>query len=51
MRMDVHVLRISDLERAEHGAHIAGGVVIHHGEHNGVHERNHVLGAVGRDAQ
>jgi len=48
-----HVLhvRISDLERAEHGAHVARRVVVHHGEHDGVHERNHVLGAVGRDAQ
>ena len=48
-----HVLhvRISDLERAEHGAHVARRVVVHHGEHDGVHERNHVLGAVGGDAQ
>ena len=39
------------LKRAENGAHVAGGVVIHRGEYDGVHERNHVLGAVGRDAQ
>jgi hypothetical protein len=39
------------LKRTEHGIHVAGGVVIHHGKHDGVHERNHVLGAVGGDAQ
>ena len=39
------------LKRAEHSAHVARRVVIHQGEHDGVHERNHVLGAVGRDAQ
>ena len=39
------------LERAEHGTHVAGGVVIHHGKDDGVHEGNHVLGAVGGDAQ
>ena len=41
----------SALKRAEKSAHIARRVVIHQGEHDGVHERNHVLGAVGRDAQ
>lgn len=46
-----YMLRISDLERAEHGTHVARRVVVHHGEHDGVHERNHVLGAVGGDAQ
>jgi len=40
-----------NLERAEHGAHVAWGVVVHHREHDGVHKRNHVLGAVGGDAQ
>lgn len=39
------------LKRAEYGAHVAGGVVIHRGEYNGVHQRNHVLGAVGRNTQ
>jgi hypothetical protein len=39
------------LKRAEQSAHVARGVVIHKGKHDGVHERNHVLGAVGRDAQ
>ena len=46
-----YMFRISDLEGAEHGAHVARRVVVHHGEHDGVHERNHVLGAVGGDAQ
>ena len=45
-----YMFRISDLERAEHGAHVARRVVVHHGEHDGVHESNHVLGAVGGDA-
>jgi len=40
-----------DLKRTEHSAHVARCVVIHESEHDGVHERNHVLGAVGRDAQ
>lgn len=39
------------LKRSEHGAHVAGTVVIHYGENDGVHKSNHVLGAVGRDAQ
>jgi len=39
------------LKRAKHGAHVARGVVVDHGKDDGVHERNHVLGAVGRDAQ
>ena len=39
------------LKRSEKPAHVARGVVIHHGEHDGVHECNHVLGSVGRDAQ
>ena len=46
-----YMFRISDLERAEHGAHVARRVVVHHGKDDGVHEGNHVLGAVGRDAQ
>lgn len=40
-----------NLKRSEHGAHVAGAVVIHYGENDGVHKSNHVLGAVGRDAQ
>ena len=39
------------LKRSEHGAHVAGAVIIHYGENDGVHKSNHVLGAVGRDAQ
>ena len=39
------------LKRTEHGTHVARRVVVHHGEHDGVHKRNHVLGAVGGDAQ
>ena len=39
------------LDRTEHGAHVARGVVVHQSEHDGVHERNHVLGSVGGDAQ
>ena len=39
------------LKRAEHGAHVARRVVVHHGKDDGVHEGNHVLGAVGGDAQ
>ena len=39
------------LKRAEQSAHVARRVVVHHGEHDGVHKRNHVLGAVGGDAQ
>ena len=39
------------LKRAEHGAHVARRVVVHHRKYDGVHEGNHVLGAVGGDAQ
>ena len=39
------------LKRAEHGANVTGGVIIHHGKDDGVHECDHVLGSVGRDAQ
>ena len=39
------------LKRAKHCADVARGVIVHHGKHDGMHERNHVLGAVGRDAQ
>ena len=39
------------LKRAEKSAHVSRRVVVHQSEHDGVHERNHVLGAVGRDAQ
>ena len=42
---------VYQLERAEQSAHVARRVVVHHGEHDGVHEGNHVLGAVGGDAQ
>lgn len=42
---------INQLERAEHGAHVARRVVVHQSKHDGVHERDHVLGAVGRDTQ
>lgn len=41
----------AQLKRAEHSAHVARCVVIHKSEDNGVHKRNHVFGAVGRDAQ
>jgi len=46
-----HIVSIRQLERTEHGAHVARRVVVDHGEHDGVHERDHVLGAVGGDAQ
>jgi len=39
------------LKRSEEPAHVARCVVVRHGEHDGVHECNHVLGSVGRDAQ
>ena len=39
------------LKRPEHCADVAGRVIVHHGKHDGMHERNHVLGTVGRDAQ
>ncbi len=42
---------VAGLKRAEQSAHVARSVVVHQGEDDGVHERNHVLGAVGRDAQ
>jgi len=44
-------LNCVSLKRAEHGAHVARCVVVNHGKDDGVHERDHVLGAVGRDAQ
>ena len=40
-----------DLKRTEQSTHVARRVVVHQGEHDGVHERNHVLGPIGRDAQ
>ena len=39
------------LKRAEQSAHVARRVVVHQGKHDGVHERNDVLGPVGGDAQ
>ena len=42
---------VYQLERSEHGAHVARGVVVDQSEHDGMHERDHVLGAVGGDAQ
>ena len=39
------------LKRPEHCADVAGRVIVHHGKHDGMHESNHVLGAVGGDAQ
>ncbi len=48
VNLNCHAIR---LKRAEHGAHVAGAVIIHYGENDGVHKSNHVLGAVGRDAQ
>jgi len=45
------VFQIACLKRAEQSAHVARRVVVHHSEYDGVHKRNHVLGAVGGDAQ
>jgi hypothetical protein len=42
---------IACLKRAEQSAHVARRVVVHHSKYDGVHECNHVLGAVGGDAQ
>jgi hypothetical protein len=39
------------LKRPNHGIHVAGCVVVHQSEHDGMDECNHVLGPVGRDAQ
>ena len=41
----------AQLKRAEHSAHVSRCVIIHQSEDDGVHKRNHVFGAVGRDAQ
>ena len=40
-----------NLKRAEQSAHVARCVVVDQGKHDRVHERNDVLGPVGRDAQ